>query len=578
MKKFQLIIIVLFAFCFLSLNAQQKKYISYTVQKGETLKNLAKIYKISTRDLSRLNPGVKKKPRPNTVIIVPNLNFGKQIIDKNIEEEKVVTKNLYKVKPKETLYGISRRFGISIDELKTLNPILEEGLKIGMELEIPDEKNEEIETEQLKDSITTNITHTVVKDDTVYNLTKKYEITEEELYELNPLLNEGLKLGMELIVNIEKEVDDEEENLFIEDLDFSKEIKLALMLPYHTNKYDLDSVTEMNFEKSTSLLNIVTDFHLGAMMAIDSLKAMGLRINVDFFDTENSQYKLQYILNNNSFNNTDVIIGPLYFKKANWVASRVKTPVIAPVYSVDQESESDDNLIKSTVNTSYLEDKIINYFNENYDGENIVVINDEKPENQSKLWRIVNKIKEIEDLKLVSVIKTDKGYIDDKSFVKKLDTLSKNWVLLISDERIATTAAVNNLKTFAEDVDVRLFALDKGRNFDNIDNVLLGKLEFTYPTSDFINFEDSNVAAFYSKYWKKHKALPTEYSIKGFDVAYDAIVRISSNYDLKEGLKAGKSSRIATAFNYDKKMFGDFKNTNVFLVKYNEDLSTLIIK
>ena len=108
--------------------------------------------------------------------------------------------------------------------------------------------------------------------------------------------------------------------------------------------------------------------------------------------------------------------------------------------------------------------------------------------------------------------------------------------------------------------------------------MLLGKLEFTYPTDEFTNFEDSKVASFYNKYWKKHKALPTKYAVKGFDVTYDIIARISSNYDLKEGLKAGKSTRIASTYNYDKKMFEDFKNTSVWLVQYNEDLSVQIIK
>ena len=562
---------------FLNLNAQQKKYVSYTVKKGETLKKLAKVYHISMRDLSRLNPGVRKKPRPNTVIIVPNLDFGKNIVEDNFEEPKI-EKKLYSVKPKETLYGISRRFGISIEELKKRNPILENGLKIGMELEIPQEEIIEVKVEQKKDSLNYTI-HTVVKDDTVYNLTKKFNVTEELLNELNPLLSEGLKLGMNLVIKADEEVEKiEEENLFTEDLDFSKKIKIAIMLPYLTDKYEIDSVAGMNFERSSSLLNVATDFHIGAVMAIDSLKALGLPIRADFFDTENSQYKLQYILNNNSFDETDAIIGPLFFEKADWVASRVKTPVIAPVYSKDQAFKSDDNLVKSAVGISYLEDKIIDYFTKNYNGENIVVINDEKEENQSKLWRIVNKIKGINSLTSISTIKTEKGFIKSETFVKKLDTLAKNWVLLISDEKIATTAAVNNLKTFAEDVDVRLFSLDKGKNFNNIDNVLLGKLEFTYPAYEFTDFEDLKVTSFYNKYWEKHKSLPTKYAVKGFDITYDIITRISSNYDLKEGLKAGKSKRISSTFNYDKKTLGDFKNTNVFLIQYNEDLSVQIIK
>ena len=75
MKKFYLLCAFLFVVTIAV--GQQKKFVSYTVQKGETMKSIAKDYDMSRKDLMRLNPGVPKKPRPNTVIIVPNLNYGR---------------------------------------------------------------------------------------------------------------------------------------------------------------------------------------------------------------------------------------------------------------------------------------------------------------------------------------------------------------------------------------------------------------------------------------------------------------------------------------------------------------------
>jgi len=564
MKKIQLLLLFLFLSTTI-IFAQQKKYISYKVKKGETLKSIAKEYNLSKRDLKRLNPGVNKKPKPSTIIIVPNKNFGKPVVKiNNIKEE------LYTVQPKETLFGIAKKFGITIDELKAANSELENGVKIGMKLVIP-----EPSITQAKDSIN-YVLHTVIKDDTVYNLTKKYQVTVESLLTLNPMLKEGLKLGMLLKIKpieiIEEPIED-----FKEELNFDKELKIALMLPYQLIQL-ADSTRNDNFKKNNSLLNITTDFHLGAQMAIDSLRNRGLKIKVAYFDTENSEYKLQYIVNKNDFSETDVVIGPLFFDKAHWVSKHIKVPVVAPLFSNKQAELSAANLVQSSPNLEVYEDRLLNYMEETYEGENIVIINDENPENQSKLWRIVNKIKAFDSVQNMVVIKPEKGFIDSEVFKRKLDTLAKNWVLIVSDDKLTTASAVNNLKTYAEDVDIHLFALNKGSNFDNIDNIFLGKLSFVFPTSEFMDINDVKVQNFYKKYKSKNFAYPSKYAIRGFDVTYDALIRIASAKNLDEGLKLGKSYRISSMFDYNKKMFGSFENRGVFLIQYTKDLNTIILE
>lgn len=564
-------------FCTFTLIAQQKKYVSYTIKSGETMRSIARDYDISTRDLLRLNPDIGRKPRVNTVIIVPNKKFGKQLVGTEKNETEI-----YIVKPKETLFGISNKHNITIEELVAANPRLEDGLKIGMHLKIPTtSKDDESDLEKF-------LMHTVVKDDTVYNLTKKYEVSKDSLYALNPSLSEGLKLGMILKIKPiateaidERDLEDENEDktvLFKEPLNFNKTINVAIMLPYQLNKYS-DSIPKNVLSKGNSILNIATDFHMGAAMAIDSLKRKGVTVNVQYFDTQNSNYKLQTIVNNNDFSETDVIIGPLFYAKAHWLSKHVNVPVIAPVYSRDQNSLSASNLIKSDdVSETLLEEHLLSYMKANYKGENIIVINDDEEQNQSKLWRIVNKLKTFDSIQNIAVLKPNKGNIENAKFAEKLREDTANWVFLISDEIVTTATAVNNLKSFMAAYDITFLAIDKGKSFDKIDNSFLGQLNFTYPTTDFVNMQDPKVKNFYTNFSSKNFTLPSKYAIRGFDVTYDVLLRLVSEERIEDALRAGKSSRISALFNYDKKLFGSFENNGVYIIRYNKELSPVILE
>ncbi|WP_111706687.1 lytic transglycosylase [Lutibacter citreus] len=558
--------------CTITLVAQQKKYVPYTVQKGETIKSIAKVYKISRRDLMKLNPDVGRKPKANTVIIVPNINYGKII------EVKDDFKGEYHiVKPKETLYGISKKNNVTIEELKALNPQLATGLKIGMKIKIP------IQEEINKDlTEVTYVLHTVVKDDTVYNLTKRFEVTEDELLKLNPTLKEGLKLGMVLKIRLKEGLEltegDElldESSLFVENLNFNKTLNVAIMLPYQIDKYT-DSTRARSFGNNNSILSIATDFHMGAEIAIDSLKRKGLKINVSYFDTEKSNYKLKTIVDKNDFRATDVIIGPLFYEKAHWLSKQVDVPVIAPVYSKKQKDLSGSNLVKSDSND--LESILLDYMKKIYAGENVIIINDGKADSQSNLWKAVSTLKSFDSIQNVSVIKSNDGYINNSNFAEKLSLDSNNWIFLISDENVTTAAAINNLKGFKEEYNITLFSVNKGKNFDTIDNSFLGQLNFIFASKDFINVEDANVKRFYSHFRSENNSNPSKFAVRGFDVTYDVLARLASKESFEEALKAGKSSRISSKFNYSKKQFGSFENNAVYIVHYNSDLSSIILK
>ena len=151
MREFKIIIILFFVMIATSCG-QQKKYISYTVKKGETIKVIAKRLGVKTKDLIRLNPDIGRKPAPETVIIIPNKQYQQKPINTTLVEkneatvvlDKVSTIDepindfvLHKVVKGDTFYNLTRAYNVSEDQLNNLNPSLQTtGLQLEMLLKI----------------------------------------------------------------------------------------------------------------------------------------------------------------------------------------------------------------------------------------------------------------------------------------------------------------------------------------------------------------------------------------------------------------------------------------------------------
>ncbi|MGB2431625.1 MAG: LysM peptidoglycan-binding domain-containing protein, partial [Flavobacteriaceae bacterium] len=210
MRKFRLLMILFFV-VIASSCGQQKKYISYTVKKGETLKGIAKRLGIKTKDLLSLNPNVGRKPTPETLIIIPNKDY--QIIKE---------------------IPVSSEINNSVDTL--------------------DEETFE------EDLVNDFVLHKVAKGDTFYNLTRAYNVSKDQLNELNPSIDSiGLQLDMLLKI---KPIEDEDLLLLYRDtIQEDAVVKLAMMLPFRAIEYD--TIDAKDIFKTNKLVNITTDIYLG---------------------------------------------------------------------------------------------------------------------------------------------------------------------------------------------------------------------------------------------------------------------------------------------------------------------------
>ena len=193
----------------------QEKNIKHTIIKGETISSIATKYDVKQSEIFKLNPSAKKLLKLNSVLLIPVSALQKS---NNKSATTPVVQNIpaseHEVLAKETLYGIARQYGISVNELSQLNPILAStDLKIGQKINVPaaaikteiavvtttkttPQKQEIIRT--AVESPTTFVWEVQPKE-TKYSITKKYGITIKEFDKVNPELGvKSLRVGQKI--------------------------------------------------------------------------------------------------------------------------------------------------------------------------------------------------------------------------------------------------------------------------------------------------------------------------------------------------------------------------------------------
>jgi LysM repeat protein len=110
---------------------------------------------------------------------------------------------LHQVEPKETLYSISKRYGVTVDEIKKYNTEAAAGLKIGQTLWVPSKaKISSAQNTSVKASQPSSgpQTHNVAAKETLFSISKKYNVSIDDLKKANPEIASGLKAGQVIII------------------------------------------------------------------------------------------------------------------------------------------------------------------------------------------------------------------------------------------------------------------------------------------------------------------------------------------------------------------------------------------
>lgn len=149
------------------------------------------------------------------LLVLPKLEASALSAGDSIGVERIGDKTfiLHKVSPQETLFGISRRYQVSVGDIQNANEVLKQGLKIGQTIRIPYEGkiastpavsnpvSTSPEPSTAVASVTKSTTHKVISGETLFSISKKYGVTIESLKEWNKLSENGVKVGQVLTIN-----------------------------------------------------------------------------------------------------------------------------------------------------------------------------------------------------------------------------------------------------------------------------------------------------------------------------------------------------------------------------------------
>ncbi|MDA6071282.1 LysM peptidoglycan-binding domain-containing protein [Flavobacterium sp. AC] len=166
----------------------QDSIIEHKIQKGETAYFIAQKYKVSIDEIYKLNPESQNGIKDNQIIKIP-VHF--------VEKENSNQQITHIVGAKETLFGLSKQYNVSVETLQNTNPVLANGLQIGQELIIPSAVNLP-KTEIITSS---KAIHQVVAKESLFSIARQYNVSVQDLENLNKdLLINGLQIGQAISI------------------------------------------------------------------------------------------------------------------------------------------------------------------------------------------------------------------------------------------------------------------------------------------------------------------------------------------------------------------------------------------
>ena len=537
---------------------EEKKLGKIYLQPKQTIYSITKQYKITEAQLRKLNPDLDNHMKIGDAVVLPEENikkYGDVSAQATVTNDKTdLPKNSvketesgtsYTIQLKDTYYGITRKFGISQKELFSMNEGLEQrGLQAGDIIIIKKGSNDVAKASQKETKsyeLGDYVTYKVQKGDTLLGILKKFNITYEQLSQLNDGVENGLNPGMELRI---KKV----ENQFV-----SKEkgaVNMVIMLPFgfdsNDNKYK----------------NLALDFLAGAKMAAERSLKNGKKININVIDSE-SETAVKNSLEQINKSNTDIIIGPFFKSNVLEVSDYVrkeKIPVIAPfAHASDMYNQENLILVETSVRT-YTE-KIIQEVKQVYSGQKIYIIGEKDNEEVVYLKEQFEKVLSKAD---VAVSASASGIELEENMMtgQKLPIIM---VLATDKEDTGTAFSKKIIQLVGQSDGIKAFSMYYNSNFEkNIDE--LSKSNLVYLMDRKINVEGSFEKEVLEDFKKKYCKTPSKYNIIGFDVVNDALERQQAGGFLKNIDKV--QTQLATKFEYVRtKRNGAYANTGYRVVR-----------
>ncbi len=586
--------IICFTFCFAQTNypiieKNGQKYYEYTINPGDGLLAIAKKFGIKQTDLHIANQNLSTNIKVGDKILIP-------IFEKN-DNAISSASTIHIVEAKQTLYSISKMYNVHVDSLITLNPAAKKVLQIGDTLIISLNKPKQVDS-QATQCTTPNenelskvedIIHVVEKKETLFSISKKYNVAIHDLIELNPELKDGLKAGSSIIIkkstdqpvnngnNIQDKkgennasIHKENETKDLQDTKIENPQTDSVINPITINTNN----TNLNIAYLLPLLPESTrddsyrrfvEFYRGSLLAMQEAKNNGKSANIFTYNIQKNNQKIDSILQDIKDKNIDIIIGPAYSTQLDKVLTFSKENSIVTIVPFSNKIDSiyhHDKLLQfNPTNTTLfttISNNLLNSHNYKY-----ILVNFENCTNKG--GQFTNHLKN----ELLTRNKDFKEITIKNQFDQKLiKNISSDTTIIVLG-----SSKINDVAHILDSLNQYNIPTLKVWGFEDWGINIIKK----YPQVYYYSLFNPNITDRYKNNYKlwfgvRKQTIDVQYDLLGYDITTFALNELSiSEYGLTFNTDYSKSDYLQTQpiFNFTN---GRWLNTKYYILFWNNGI------
>jgi LysM repeat protein len=576
----------------------QTFYVHEVIQ-GNTLWGLQNLYKVSAEIIIQHNPSVVDGLKVGQLIYIP-VN-GVAALKPNAPSQAqpgthVVENVVHVVAGGETVYGISKKYNITPEQLLELNPEAKNGLSVGQVLliskgtpgasipvgntpseVIPEPVREPSTVVIFKDSL---VQHRVMKGETLYSISKRFMVPVETLMEVNKLKSQNIKEGDVLIIPLKKEnvgqvpyrpVPPPATGVTINaparnDGEFQfqqkNQLRIAILLPIEYGKST----------RSNGKTRAAIQFYAGVKMAIDTLGKMGLNAHVTLFDTRSDSATTVGVLEKMNESQWDLVIGPLFHTPAQLVANWAKqnrVPLLLPTPMSPALLKMNPYVYMSIPTDARIMEGMAQHIVQRHAKDNIILIKSGLAEDEQNYEILKNKINSL--LGAGAYRKTVKEISGKANLQSSFVRGMRNIYIMPSKNKSHVTDFWKAFESFqlrnsdGNNPNIVLYGMREWEEWKELtrEQKTIVNLHYASATSWVITTAGFN--NFARQYRSRFMAEPERLTVQGYDATHYFI----RNYFMKN---MTNYNAVINKFNYQSTGEGHgMENRTVFILRYEEN-------
>jgi LysM repeat protein/ABC-type branched-subunit amino acid transport system substrate-binding protein len=553
---------------------QEEGLFLHTVERGQTVYSISLMYGVDDEEIYRLNPSSREVIKAGEALKIPQKEHSGEKVD---DEEVYV---YHTIQSGETLYGVSRQYGLLAEDLSDANRgLTPQTFAAGKTIRIPSMKIRSLPVTQTK-TVVREMKYKIRRKETMYSICRQFNVTSEELVAYNPQLKSGLKAGMELTIPVrteevvteipeQKELDIAELISFRRKIEQTDAARIIMLLPFHKP------------DAGTPLDARVIEFYEGFLMAVDSMRNSGMTIELYVENIGNDAGTARKALENIEIEHADLIIGGMTDEQIELIADYAERNEIKYVVPFSSRCErlTMENPSVFQVNTlpqnlySYLAPRIRSLFPRH----RIILLNTNDNDAKKHFINVLKADLNDSHIPFAEVTYQEKTFQTD--MLGAMSSTEPNLIIPCSGSLDALLKIKGTLRSIIEtkpEYAVTLFGHPEWQSYvkDCLDDFYALDARFYAPS--YMNATTPEAKQFTDKYTTLYrKPLPPsspKYAVLGFDMGmyFLTVVRTyGRNFD--NYVQLHRNSSIQSGFRFERvNNWGGFLNTNLYIVHFNK--------